>query len=177
MIRREYPDAPIVGVGGVVIEGDQVLLVRRGQEPMKGEWSLPGGVLELGETLESGILREIHEETGLLVEVLQVLEVLDKIVFEDRDVSATTGEGSERRRRAAENPSFRRIRYHYVLIDFLCATSSGSLRSGSDALEAQWVTQGDLNSGPLSRMAPVTLEVIKKGFKLFQARVNRYAGE
>jgi len=139
-VRREYPEAPIVGVGAVVIDGTKVLLVRRGNEPLKGEWSLPGGALEVGETLQQGVVREVLEETGLTVTPAGVVEILDRIV---RD------EESER------------IRYHYVLIDFVCRVIGGSPLVGSDADEVQWVDRGVLDE---YRVAPVTVRVIEKAF-------------
>src|SRR5712692_8214105 len=101
---RTYPDRPIVGVGAVVIDGNSVLLVRRANEPLKGEWSLPGGAVELGETLEAAIAREVYEETGLSVEVGPIVDVLDRIRFDD-DL---------------------RPRFHYVLVDFVCRSSAGT---------------------------------------------------
>jgi 8-oxo-dGTP diphosphatase len=140
-VRREYPEAPIVGVGAVVIDGSKVLLIRRGQEPLKGEWSLPGGALELGETLQQAIVREVLEETGLVVVPAGIVEVVDRI---------TKDEGS-----AA-------IRYHYVLIDYLCRVSGGTLLGGSDAEEARWVERENLETYQLS---PVTLRVIEKAYQ------------
>jgi 8-oxo-dGTP diphosphatase len=142
-VRREYPEAPIVGVGAVVIDGTKVLLVRRGQEPLKGEWSLPGGALELGETLQQGVVREVLEETGLIVVPGGIIEILDRI---------TPDEASGR------------IRYHYVLIDFVCHVSGGALCSASDAEEVRWVERDQLQNG--FRLAPVTLVVIEKAFRL-----------
>ena len=142
-MRREYPEAPIVGVGAVVIDGTKVLLVRRGQEPLKGEWSLPGGALELGETLQQGVVREVLEETGLIVVPGGIIEILDRI---------TPDEASGR------------VRYHYVLIDFVCHVSGGALRSASDAEEVRWVERDQLQNG--YRLAPVTLVVIEKAFRL-----------
>jgi 8-oxo-dGTP diphosphatase len=139
--RREYPEAPIVGVGAVVLEGNRVLLVRRGQEPLKGEWSIPGGGLDLGETLESGVRREVVEETGLEVETRTIVEVLDKIVLDESGV-----------------------RYHYVLIDFLCVAVGGTLKAASDAADARWVAREELNSHSIYRLAPVTVAVIEKAF-------------
>jgi len=145
--RREYPDSPVVGVGAVVLDGNRVLLARRGHEPMKGEWSIPGGAVELGETLEEGVRREVGEETGLEVSVVAVVEVLDKIVFEGEGKSAAG-----------------RVRYHYVLIDFLCVPSGGSLHSGTDATEVRWVAHEELNSHSFYRVAPATIAVIEKAF-------------
>jgi 8-oxo-dGTP diphosphatase len=142
-VRREYPEAPIVGVGAVVIDGTKVLLVRRGQEPLKGEWSLPGGALELGETLQQGIVREVLEETGLIVVPGGIIEILDRI---------TQDEASGR------------VRYHYVLIDFVCHVTGGGLCSASDAEEVRWVERDQLQNG--YRLAPVTLVVIEKAFRL-----------
>ena len=139
-MRREYPEAPIVGVGAVVIDGTKVLLVRRGNEPLKGEWSLPGGALEVGETLQQGVVREVLEETGLTVTPAGVVEILDRIV---RD------EESER------------IRYHYVLIDFVCRVIGGSPLVGSDADEVRWVDRAALDE---YQVAPVTVRVIEKAF-------------
>ena len=141
---REYPGRPIVGVGAVIIDNDneagrRVLLVRRGAPPLQGEWSLPGGVVELGETLRAAAEREAREETGLVVTAGEVLEVLDRII---------PGENG-------------RIQYHYVLIDFLCRVQSGKLRAGGDAAEAAWATESDLAKYKLEKPA---IEVIRKGF-------------
>jgi 8-oxo-dGTP diphosphatase len=142
-VRREYPEAPIVGVGAVVIDGTKVLLVRRRQEPLKGEWSLPGGALELGETLQQGVVREVLEETGLIVVPGGIIEILDRI---------TPDEASGR------------VRYHYVLIDFVCHVTGGALCSASDAEEVRWVERDQLQNG--FRLAPVTMVVIEKAFRL-----------
>ena len=115
-MRREFSEAPIVGVGAVVIDGTKVLLVRRGQEPLKGQWSLPGGALELGETLQQGVAREVLEETGLVVVPEGIVEVLDRI---------------------RQDPETGRVRYHYVLVDFVCRVTGGSLVWASDADEAR----------------------------------------
>jgi 8-oxo-dGTP diphosphatase len=147
-LRREYPDAPIIGVGAVVIDGSKVLLVRRGQEPLKGEWSLPGGALELGETLQQGVVREVLEETGLTVVPAGIVEVLDRITQDD---------------------SSGRIRYHYVLVDFLCHVAGGMLCGASDAEEARWVEREDLQEQGGYRLAPLTVQVIEKAFRLGQA--------
>ena len=142
-MRREYPEAPIVGVGAVVIDGTRVLLVRRGQEPLKGEWSLPGGALELGETLQQGVVREVLEETGLSVAPGGIIEILDRITQDE--VSG-------------------RVRYHYVLIDFVCHVTGGALCPATDAEEVRWVERDQLENS--YRLAPVTLAVIEKAFRL-----------
>jgi 8-oxo-dGTP diphosphatase len=142
-VRREYPEAPIVGVGAVVIDGTKVLLVRRGQEPLKGEWSLPGGALELGETLQQGVVREVLEETGLIVAPDGIIEILDRI---------------------SQDEASARVRYHYVLIDFVCRVTGGALCPATDAEEVQWVERDQLQNG--FRLAPVTVSVIEKAFRL-----------
>ena len=142
-MRREFPDAPIVGVGAVVIHDGKVLLVRRGQEPLKGEWSLPGGALELGETLQQGVVREVLEETGLVVVPVAMIEVLDRITHEK-----VTG----------------RVQYHYVLVDFVCRVTGGTLRVDSDVDDARWVGRDQLQAEQST--APVTLRVIEKAFRV-----------
>lgn len=127
-MKRDYPDRPIVGVGAVILDRDRVLVVRRDREPLKGEWSIPGGVLELGETLRAGAAREALEETGLEVEAGEVLEVFDRIVTDPKG----------------------RTQFHYVLIDFLCRVRGGALRAGSDVSEVRWLTESELESFPLS---------------------------
>jgi 8-oxo-dGTP diphosphatase len=144
--RREFPEVPVVGVGAVILVGNQALLVQRGQEPMKGEWSIPGGALELGETLEAAVRREVLEETCLKVKPQAIVEVLDKIVIESG-----------------------RIRYHYVLIDFLCSVQGGALKSGSDADDVRWVRHEELNSHSIYRLAPATVAVIEKAFRMAPA--------
>jgi len=122
-MKRDYPDRPIVGVGAVIVSEGRALLVRRATEPLKGEWSIPGGVLELGERLHDGVRREALEETGLDVEPQEVLEVFDSI-FAD-------GEG--------------RTQYHYVLVDYLCRVLGGEARAGSDVSEVKWVSLVELD--------------------------------
>jgi len=134
--EREYPARPIVGVGAVILDGDRVLLVRRGRAPMKGEWSIPGGAVEAGETLEAAIAREVREETGLDVEVGGVVTVLDRIRLDG----------------AA------RAHYHYVLIDFVCRPRGGTAACGSDADELAWVPIADLAR---YLVAGVTVRVIE----------------
>ena len=141
MASREFPERPIVGVGAVIIEGDRVLLVRRGQEPLKGEWSIPGGAVELGETVRAAIAREVREETGLEVEVGAIVDVVDRIRVE--------ADG--------------RTRFHYVLVDFVCRPAGGTLCCASDAAEAKWVNVADLERYGL---AEITIRVIRKAFQM-----------
>ena len=136
-IRRTYPEAPIVAVGAVVMDRDSVLLIQRGQEPQKGAWTLPGGAVELGETLEQAIRREVLEETGLEVEPVRIVEILDRI---SRDPDG-------------------RIAYHYVLVDFACEVLGGILCCASDALEARWVAAWNL---PDEGLDEASLAVILK---------------
>jgi len=138
-MRREYPEHPLVGVGAVIVEGDRVVLVRRAAQPMAGEWSIPGGLLELGETMRLGAEREAREETGLQVEAGEVLGVLDRIL---PDASG-------------------KLRFHYVLIDFLCRRIAGELRAGGDAAEARWVRESELQS---LGVAEAAVKVIREGF-------------
>jgi len=132
----------------VVIDGTKVLLVRRGQEPLKGEWSLPGGALELGETLQQGVVREVLEETGLIVAPGGIIEILDRIILD----------------RITQDEASGRVRYHYVLIDFVCHVTGGALGPATDAEEVRWVERDQLQNG--FRLAPVTVAVIEKAFRL-----------
>ncbi|HEV7522835.1 MAG TPA: NUDIX hydrolase [Candidatus Angelobacter sp.] len=137
--RREYPDRPIVGVGAVIIDRERVLLVKRGSPPLLGEWSLPGGVVELGETLRAAAEREALEETGLIVKAGEVLEVLDRII-PGKDTAP---------------------QYHYVLIDFLCTVQGGEPRAGGDAADVRWARQAEMSTFNLESSA---LDVIRKAF-------------
>ena len=126
--RREFPDAPRVGVGAVVLHEDRVLLVCRGRPPGVGKWSLPGGLLDLGERLEEAVAREVEEESGLRVQVLGLCGVIDRVV-------------------AAEPPAedgTALVRYHWVIIDYVAAVVGGELRAGSDAADARWVPLAEL---------------------------------
>ena len=134
---REYPSRPIVGVGGVAFVGGRVLLIKRRFEPLAGRWSLPGGVLELGETLAEGLAREMKEETGLDVVVGPVVDVFDRIT------------------RDAEG----RARFHYVLVDLLCSVRAGAPVAGSDVSEVTLAEPGDLARYDLT---PKTIEVIAR---------------
>ena len=118
---REFPDAPRVGVGAVVLDGERVLLARRGRAPSAGKWSIPGGLVHLGERLEEAAVREVQEETGLHVRLLGLCGVIDRVV-RDADV----------------------VRYHYVIIDYVAESVGGRLQAGTDAAEVRWVAVGDL---------------------------------
>lgn len=145
-IQREFPQTPLVGVGAVVVHEGRVLLVRRGSEPLKGHWTLPGGVLEVGETLVEGVAREVREETGLLVEPLELVELLDRIHREDG-----------------------RVRYHYVIADYLCRVTGGELRAASDADEVRWVERAEWNpTRQTVVLDPITVSVIEKGWQRAQ---------
>ena len=141
-MQREFPEAPLVGVGAVVVDGGRVLLVQRGSEPLKGEWSLPGGLLELGESLEAGLIREAREETGLIVEPVELIELLERIHRE--------GE---------------RVRYHYVIADYLCRVTGGELRAASDADAVRWVERAEWNSHSALKLDPVAVRVIEMGWQ------------
>lgn len=138
---REYPPRPIVGVGAVIVRDGRVVLIRRRFEPLAGQWSLPGGTLELGETLEAGVAREMLEETGLVVEVGPVIEVFDRIMYDEA----------------------RRVRYHFVLVDYLCWPVSGDLRAGSDVDDAVFAAAEELGRYGLTNKARA---VIERGLQL-----------
>jgi len=135
MSGREYPSRPIVGVGGVLFIAGRVLLIKRRFEPMAGRWSLPGGALEVGETLAEGLAREMKEETGLDVGVGPVVDVFDRITRDDQG----------------------RVRFHYVLVDYLCTVRGGTPAAGSDVAEIALVDPDELARYDLT---PKTLEVI-----------------
>ena len=138
-MQREFPELPLVGVGAVIIENARVLLVKRAHPPLVAQWSIPGGVLEVGEMVREAAIREVREETGLIVEPGDLLGVYDRVL------------------RNAEQ----RVQYHYVLIDFLCRPAGGELQAADDATEVRWYTCEEL---PVLRLAEDTLDVIRKGF-------------
>jgi 8-oxo-dGTP diphosphatase len=149
---REYPLAPIVGVAGVVVSRGEVLLIRRGREPLLGSWSLPGGALELGETMAEGVEREVWEETGLRVRPVELIATVDRIVHDDAG----------------------RVQYHYVLADWFCVLDEGAaheLVCGDDASEAEWAARGEIYSDKYGLGEP-TLGVIEKAFQLAEMRAR-----
>jgi 8-oxo-dGTP diphosphatase len=139
-MKREYPERPFVAVGSIIVEDGRVALIRRGRPPQEGEWSIPGGALELGETLREGAAREALEETGLTVEPQDLLGVFDRLM------------------RDAEG----RVLYHYVLVDFLCTRVGGDLHAAGDAVEAGWFTPNEVDGLGLPKD---TAEVIKLGLR------------
>ena len=134
-VQREFPQTPLVGVGAIVVHEGRVLLVRRGNEPLKGHW-----------TLAAGVAREVREETGLEVEPFELVEILDRIHRE--------GE---------------RVRYHYVIADYLCRVTGGELRAASDAEAVRWVERAEWNSHSALALDPITVRVIEKGWQRAQA--------
>ena len=136
---RDYPERPIIGVAAVVIENDRVALIRRGRPPAYGKWSLPGGAVELGETVEKAVVREVREEIGLEVEVLELVAMLDRI-FLDK-------EGQ--------------VQFHYVLLDFLCRKAGGKLLASSDAISCAQVPFSALDG---YKLTTETREVINKAY-------------
>jgi 8-oxo-dGTP diphosphatase len=138
-MKREFPEVPLVGVGTIIIEGGRVLLVRRAHPPIQGQWSIPGGVLEVGELVREAAIREAREETGLIVEPGHLLGVYDRVLRNEEQ----------------------RVQYHYVLIDFLCRRVGGELAAASDAAEVRWFSRDEL---PPLNLAEDTQDVIRKGF-------------
>ncbi|HET9804567.1 MAG TPA: NUDIX hydrolase [Candidatus Acidoferrum sp.] len=149
---REYPERPIVGVGGVLIENGKALLIRRGSEPLLGQWSIPGGTLELGETLKEGVARELLEETGMTVRVLDLIEVFERInpysAPETRDA----------------NP---RPRFHFVIADYLCEKIDGKAKAGGDATDVAFVAEEDMGRYGLTETAT---RVLRSAFAIHRAR-------
>jgi 8-oxo-dGTP diphosphatase len=148
--RRKYPDRPYVGVGAVIVQDRKVLLVKRKYEPLAGQWSLPGGAVEVGETLEACLVREMLEETGLEVRVGPVIEVFDRITHDD--------EG--------------RVLYHFVLVDYLCWPTGGLLTADSDVADVVFADPGDL--APYDLTAKAT-SVIQRAFELDRQAARSHA--
>jgi ADP-ribose pyrophosphatase YjhB (NUDIX family) len=149
---REYPERPIVGVGGVIIDNGRALLIRRGSEPLRGEWSIPGGTLELGESLQEGVARELREETGLEVRVLELIEVFDRIFPQD----------GPRALEAKNQP-----RFHFVIADYLCERIGGEPRAGSDVTDVAFAGEDELDQYHLTE---TVTRVLKRAFAMELAR-------
>lgn len=143
MSSRRYPDRPILGVGALVIEGDSVLLVERGHEPLKGWWSLPGGVVETGEFLENAVRREVREETGLEIEIVSLVEVFERIMPDQSGAPE----------------------YHYVLLDYLCRITGGTLCAADDASRVAWVKEDGIGELKITEGTPA---VIAKAFRRYR---------
>lgn len=137
--RRQYPPHPLLGVGAIIFEGDQVLLVERAGEPLKGWWSIPGGLLETGETLEAAIAREVREETGLAVQVVSRFDIFERIM---RDAAG-------------------RAEYHYVLVDYICRVTGGTLQAGDDVSRVEWVRCARIDE---YRVTPGTAAAVKRAY-------------
>jgi 8-oxo-dGTP diphosphatase len=148
---REYPERPLVGVGGVVISDGRALLIRRGSPPLERQWSIPGGMLEVGETLLEGVRRELEEETGIEVRVLDLIEVFERINLD--------GEG--------------KARYHFVVLDYLCERVRGEARTGSDVIDVAWAAPEELGQYSLTETAT---RVILKAFEIASGQPNSPAG-
>lgn len=140
-MQREFPSEPVLAVGAVIVDQGRVLLVRRGSEPLKDHWTIPGGVLELGESLAEGVVREAREETGLMVKPLELLELIDRI---------------HRQRE--------RIQFHYVIADYICRITGGALKAASDAAEVRWVERAQWNSHSALGVDPITVRVLEKAW-------------
>jgi|SRR5271169_5622412 len=147
-MAREYPDKPVVGVGGVVIEEGRALLIRRGSEPLRGHWSIPGGTLEIGESLQTGVARELQEETGLEVRVLDLIEVFDRIFPAEQVLSGSPARGPK---------------YHYVIVDYLCKRISGEARAGSDVTDVAYAREDELEKYQLTETAT---RVLRRAFAM-----------
>jgi 8-oxo-dGTP diphosphatase len=144
-MQREYPERPIIGVGAIIVKDGKVVLVKRGKPPLAGQWSVPGGVLEVGETLREGIVREVLEETGLKVEPLDLLGVFDRLMKDEKG----------------------QVMYHYVLVDFLCQAVGGELQAASDVDDARWHTPEEVAALPLPKD---TAEVVRMGVEKAQLK-------
>ena len=151
-MAREYPERPVVGIGGVVIEDGRALLIRRGSEPLRGQWSIPGGTLELGESLQAGVARELQEETGLEVRVLDLIEVFDRIFPAETDGGSSSG---------------LRPKFHYVIVDYLCERISGEARAASDVTDVAFAREEELEK---FQMTETATRVLRRAFAMDRER-------
>ncbi len=142
-MQREYPAHPIVAVAAVIIEANRVLVIKRAKEPSKGKWSIPGGMVELGETVREALKREAKEECGIEIEVLELVQVVDNIIYDESS----------------------RVKYHYILIGFLAGYETGRLKSASDISDAKWVERDELNDLDLTIGAR---KVIEKAWRIYE---------
>ncbi|MGB9457116.1 MAG: NUDIX hydrolase [Bryobacteraceae bacterium] len=145
---RRYPKWPLIGVGALIFRRGRILMAQRGKQPLKGAWSLPGGALETGESLDAAVRREVREETGLEVKPVKVFEIFERIIRDSRGAPE----------------------YHYVLIDYICRVTGGVLRAGDDVCRVEWVRQRDLKELEITEG---TLAVIERAFKELRAGYAR----
>jgi len=143
-MNREYPERPILAVAAVIIDKDRFVLVKRGTPPHKGEWTIPGGMLECGESLREAVIREAREETSLIVKPVSLVEVFERIIPNE------TG----------------RIQFHYVIMDYLCEVIDGTLHAGEDAADARWLTEAELKG---LQVTEGTVRVLKKALLASQS--------
>jgi 8-oxo-dGTP diphosphatase len=162
-LSREYPERPVVGVGGVVIENGRALLIRRGSEPLRGQWSIPGGTLELGETLEQGVVRELKEETGLTVRIVEMIEVFDRIYEDEADAAG----GVALLDPSGDSPKTKGPRFHYVIIDYFCERIGGEARAASDVTDVAFASEDELAKYGLTETAT---RILRKAFAMNRAR-------
>lgn len=146
-MNRRYPDRPLVGVGAIIFRGEQVLIVQRGREPAYGKWSLPGGLVELGESLEDAVRREVREEVGLDISVKDMVAALDRVILDDAG----------------------RIEYHYILLDFICEASSAEPHPATDVMDCAFVSLDTLSQYP---MTSGTVEVIRRAYERRRGALN-----
>ena len=137
MSKREYPKHPMVGVGGLIKQDDSVLLVKRENEPGRGKWSIPGGLINLGETMKNAVKREVEEEAGLRVDVVEVLDVFDAIIYDDKS----------------------RVRFHYVIVSFMAKLLGGEIRGSEEASQVRWFKAEELKE---LDMTSATKSLLKK---------------
>jgi 8-oxo-dGTP diphosphatase len=171
MSGREFPEFPLVGVGGVVIDRDRALLVRRAREPALGEWTIPGGLLEVGETLTAAVEREILEETGLTVRVLELIEALERIFSDSEEIHPgrdieNIASSKEVSRTLGMRP---RPRYHYVILDYLCERVSGEPAIHAEISDVAFVREEELKSYALT---PAATRVLHKAFAMSRGRAR-----
>jgi len=172
---REYPDRPVVGVGGVIVDRGRTVLIRRGTEPLLGQWSIPGGTIEIGETLEEAVRRELREETGLEVRVLELIELFDRIYVDEnrkdenrRAKARPLRDGFPKARGGSPKAKGgRKPRYHYVIADYLCELVGGEARAGSDVTDLAFALEDEL---PRFHLTEKATSVLKKAFALSRAR-------
>ena len=153
----------MVGVGGVIIRDGRALLIRRGSEPLKGEWSIPGGLLEVGETLIEGVTRELLEETGLEVKVVELIEVFERIFHKGEDAAGRLAAGTLRNKKGDSEKMQDRPLYHFVILDYLCDVIGGEPRSGGDVTDLAFAAEEELENYHLT---PTATRILKKAFRM-----------